>query len=137
MKERSFIDTNILLYTDDAGAPDKRDCALQLLEAAWNSGNLVLSTQVLQEYFVGATRKLGVPVDTAQRKIDLLGFLEILSVEHKDVLRAIDLQRLHGYSFWDSLIIRMAQKASCAVLMTEDLQHGQVLGNLRIINPFL
>jgi len=68
MSERSFLDTNILLYTDDAGAPTKQARALQLLETHWSSGNLVLSTQVLQEYFVGATRKLNVPVETAQHK---------------------------------------------------------------------
>lgn len=137
MKERSFVDTNILLYTDDASDPNKQVRALQLLEAGWNSGNLVLSTQVLQEYFVGATRKLGVPVETAQRKIELLGGLDIVGPTHKDIVRAIELHRLYRYSFWDSLIIHMAQLASCSVLLSEDFQHGPTLGSLRVVNPFL
>jgi predicted nucleic acid-binding protein len=137
MKERSFLDTNILLYSDDSSAPAKQALALRVLEQGWNSGNLVLSTQVLQEYFVAATRKLGVPVATAQRKIELLGCLELLSVDHKDIVRAIELHRLYQFSFWDSLILRMAQKASCTVLLSEDFQHGQTVGDLRIINPFL
>lgn len=136
MKERSFLDTNILLYTDDAGAPDKQARALQLLEDGWSSGNLVLSTQVLQEYFVAATRKLGVPAEVAQRKIELLACLEILGVAHKDILRAIELHRLYRFSFWDSLIVHMAQLASCSVLLSEDFQHGQTVGSLVIVNPF-
>ena len=137
MKERSFIDTNILLYTDDASARKKRARALQLLEQGWHSGNLVLSTQVLQEYFVAATRKLGVPVATAQRKIELFNALDIVCIEPKDIPRAIDLHRLHQFSFWDSLILRMAQKTSCSVWLSEDFQHGQTIGNVRIVNPFV
>ncbi|MDR2212036.1 MAG: PIN domain-containing protein [Pseudomonadales bacterium] len=137
MKERRFLDTNILIYTDDASAPTKQKQALRLLEEGWNSGALVLSTQVLQEYTVAASRKLGVPIAAVQRKVELLNALEILSVEHKDIVRAIELHRLYQYSFWDSLIIRMAQKASCNVLLSEDFQHGQRIGDLRIINPFV
>jgi len=67
MKERSFFDTNILVYTDDSVFPDKQAIATQLLEEGWNSGNIVLSTQVLQEYFVASTRKLGVSPEIGLR----------------------------------------------------------------------
>lgn len=137
MTERRFLDTNILLYSDDAAAPDKQARVRQLLQDDWNSGTLVLSTQVLQEYFVAATRKLGVPVVTAQRKIELLSSLEVMGVETKDIVRAIELHRLYQFSFWDSLIVCAAQKASCPVLLSEDFQHGQRVGDLRIENPFL
>jgi len=137
MKERSFIDSNILIYTDDAAFPEKQEIALSLLEEAWNSGNIILSTQVLQEYFSAVTRKLGVSAETAQRKIELLGCLDIVSIKHEDILRAIELHRLYQFSFWDSLIIRMAQKTSCFVLYSEDMQHGQKVGDVRIVNPFL
>ncbi len=70
MKERSFFDTNILIYTDDNAFPAKQAIATKLLESGWNSGNIVLSTQVLQEYFAASTRKLGVSPKTAQRKIE-------------------------------------------------------------------
>jgi predicted nucleic acid-binding protein len=135
--ERRFLDTNVLLYTDDASAPDKQARVLQLLQDDWNSGTLVLSTQVLQEYFVAATRKLGVPAVTAQRKIELLNALEVMGVETKDIVRAIELHRLYQFSFWDSLIVCAAQKASCQVLLSEDFQHGQRVGDLRIDNPFM
>jgi predicted nucleic acid-binding protein len=103
----------------------------------WNSGTLVLSTQVLQEYTVAASRKLGVSIATVQRKVELLNALEILSVQPRDIVRAIELHRLYQFSFWDSLIVCMAQKASCTVLLSENLQHGQTIGDLRIVNPFL
>lgn len=84
MKERSFFDTNILIYSDDSAFTDKQTIVIELLAEGWNTGNIILSTQVLQEYFVASTRKLGVSVETAQRKIELLAHLEIVSIEHDD-----------------------------------------------------
>ena len=136
MKERSFIDSNILVYTDDAAFPEKQEIAMALLETGWNSGNIILSTQVLQEYFSAVTCKLAVSAETAQRKIELLGCLDIVSIQHQDILRAIEIHRLNKFSFWDSLIIRMAQKTSCNILYSEDMQHGQKVGDVKIVNPF-
>ena len=136
MKERSFFDSNILIYTDDRAFPEKQTIAIQLLEDSWNSGNIVLSTQVLQEYFVASTRKLGVSPETAQRKIELLTNLDIVSIEYSDIIKAIEIHRLHNFSFWDSLIIRMAQKTYCTILYSEDMQHGQKIGDVRVTNPF-
>ncbi len=136
MKERSFIDTNILIYTDDADEPDKQKIAVSLLESGWHNGNAVLSTQVLQEYFSAVTRKLKVPADKAQRKIELLAHLEIASIQHQDIVRAIEIHRLHSFSFWDALIVRMAQKTACAILYSEDMQNGQKIGGVEIVNPF-
>ena len=97
----------------------------------------MLSTQVLQEYFAASTRKLGVSPETAQRKIELLAHLDIVSIEHSDnIVQAIDLHRLHSFSFRDSLIIRMAQKTRCTILYSEDMQHGQQIGGVRVTNPF-
>ena len=79
MKERSVINTNILIYTDDADSPEKQAIAVALIESGWQNGNAVLSTQVLQEYFSASTRKLKLPAEKAQRKIELLSHLEIAS----------------------------------------------------------
>lgn len=137
MKERSFLDTNILIYTDDASNAARQQQAISLLQEGWSQSNLVISTQVLQEYFLAATRKLGVSLETAQRKIALLNQrVEVFSIEADDIVLAIDLQRLHSFSFWDALIVRMAQKTACTLLYSEDMQHGRKLGNLTIINPF-
>lgn len=136
MKERSFLDTNVLVYSDDADAPAKQATSLSLLHAGWQTGNAVLSTQVLQEYFAAVTRKLGVDAAIARRKVELFGRLELLSIGHDDILRAIDLHRLHGFSIWDALIVTMALKAHCRVLYSEDMQDGRVIDALRIANPF-
>jgi predicted nucleic acid-binding protein len=136
MKERSFLDTNVLVYTDDADAPAKQATSLSLLRSGWETGNGVLSTQVLQEYFAAVTRKLGVDAVIARRKVELFGRLEILSISHDDVLRAIDLHRLHRFSIWDALIVTMALKTQCRVLYSEDMQDGRVIDCLRIENPF-
>lgn len=137
MKERSFVDTNILLYTDDKRDPTKQAKALALLQSGWASGNLVLSTQVLQEYFAASTRKLGVSVEAARRKIELLSQqANVFSIAPDDIVQAIDIHRLHSFSFWDSLIVRMAQKTACTMLYSEDMQDGRVIGSVKIVNPF-
>lgn len=137
MKERSFFDTNILLYTDDSTAPEKQAQAITLLKSGWQTGNAVISTQVLQEYFSAATRKLAVPIETARRKIELLSArTDVFSIAPEDIVQAIDLHRLHSFSFWDALIVRMAQKSACTVLFSEDMQDGRIIGNVRIANPF-
>jgi len=136
IKERSFIDTNILVYTDDASTPEKQAAAISLLETGWNSGNIIFSTQVMQEYFVAATKKLSVPVEIVQRRIELLATQNITSVEQADIIRAIEIHRLYQYSFWDSLIITIAVKASCKILYSEDMQNKRRIEGLQIINPF-
>lgn len=137
MKERSFFDTNILLYTDDGKESAKQVQAIALLKSGWQTGNAVISTQVLQEYFAAATRKLSVPVETARRKIELLSSrMDVFSIAPEDIVQAIDMHRLHSFSFWDSLIVRMAQKSACTILFSEDMQDGRIIGNVRIVNPF-
>jgi len=133
---RSFIDTNVLIYADDADAGPKRDTALRLLDEHIRSGMGVFSTQVLQEFFVIATRKLGIPAATARRKIELLGTQDVVPIDLEMILAAIDLHRLHALSFWDALILRAAKAGGCTRLLTEDLQHGQIIGGVRIENPF-
>jgi len=137
MSGRSFLDTNVLVYTDDADSPDKQTRALALYDSCHSRRQAVVSTQVLQEYFVTATRKLGVAVDTARRKTELFGRMHLVRSELKDILAAVDLHRLHGFAFWDALIVRAALVAGCAVLFTEDLQHGFRIDGLQVVNPFL
>lgn len=137
MTERSFLDSNVLLYADDAGAGAKQQKAVALLEAGFRTGRGVLSTQVLQEYYVNAVAKLGVPKEIARAVVDTLRGLELAVIQVEDVLAAIDLHRLHSLSFWDCLVVRAAQRCGCRVLYTEDLQHGRDFDGTRVINPFL
>jgi predicted nucleic acid-binding protein len=133
---RSFLDTNVLLYTDDRDAGVKQLRAVDLVEEHLAGSTGAVSTQVLQEYFASVTRKLEVdPVD-ARRKVELFARLGVVTIDVDDVLGAIDLHRLHRFSFWDALIVRAAKKAGCSILLTEDLQHGRTIDGLRIVNPF-
>ena len=137
MSARSFFDTNVLAYTDDRDAPAKQRRALELFAEHRRSGSGVVSPQVLQEYFVVATRKLGVDAQVARRKVELFGALDVAAVGLDDVLAAIDLHRLHRLSFWDALILRAARQTGCAVLFSEDFQHGQRVEGIRIVDPFV
>lgn len=132
---RAFFDTNILVYADDLAAGDKRERALTVLDRHVRAGTAALSTQVLQEFYVIATRKLGVPPDVARNKVALLARLDLVNVDLDVILDAIDLQRLHQLSFWDALIVQAATIAGCSVLFTEDLQEGRTINDLRIVNP--
>jgi predicted nucleic acid-binding protein len=136
MTERSFIDTNLLVYAHDNSAGKKQQVAADLLDRGVRSGRAVFSTQVFQEYFVTAVRKLGVDPAVARRTIELYGTLQVVLIELHDILAAIDLHRLHGFSLWDCLILRSAHSSGCAVLLTEDLQHKQIIDGLTVINPF-
>ena len=136
MSARSFFDTNILVYTDDHDAPEKQTQSFELIERARHERRAVVSTQVVQEYFVAATRKLGVPPEIARRKVELFSRFQLVVIDLNDILAAIDIHRLHGIGFWDALIVRAAQGAGCAVLFTEDLQDGWRIGGLEVVNPF-
>ena len=132
----SFIDSNILVYTDDAGVAGKQAVAIALVADLMRSRTGVLSLQVLQEYFSIVTRKLGVDAVTARAKVELLGAFSMTPIDVDDVLGAIDLHRLHQISFWDGLIVRAAQQARCARIYTEDLQDGRRFDGVEIVNPF-
>lgn len=135
MSARSFFDTNILVYADDKAFPAKQRQAIELVAEHRIAGTGVLSLQVLQEYFVTVTRKLRLDTRIARRKVELLAQFDVAAPEVGDVLAAIDLHRLHGFSFWDALIIRAAKRSGCSVLLTEDL-HAHEIDGLKIVNPF-
>ena len=137
MKGPAFFDTNILVYADDASTPAKQARAIQLITDHQQSGSLVISLQVLQEYFVTATRKLAVDAELAQRKVQLLARGRVVRFESADIIAAIELHRLTQISFWDALIVHAARLASAVVLYSEDLRHGAVLGGVPIVNPFV
>jgi len=136
MSARSFCDTNILVYTDDKDAPSKQRRALELVAEHRHAGTGVVSLQVLQEYFVAITRKLQVDARTARRKVELLAEFDVAAPEVSDILAAIDLHRLHRFSFWDALVLRSARQSGCSVVLTEDLQDTREVDGLLIVNPF-
>jgi predicted nucleic acid-binding protein len=136
MPARSFFDTNVLVYADDKAAPAKQSRALALVAEHRRAGTGVVSMQVLQEYFVTVTRKLGVDAAIARRKVELLAEFDVAAPELGDILGAIDLHRLHGLSFWDALVLRTAKQSGCTILFSEDMQDRREIDGVRIVNPF-
>ena len=136
MNGLAFFDTNILVCTDDATAPEKQRRAIALVTEKQRQGLAAISLQVLQEYFVAITRKLGVDPELAQRKVEILSRGHVVRFSEADVIASIELHRLTSISFWDAMIVHAARMAGAAVLYSEDLQHGPVIGGVPIRNPF-
>lgn len=134
-----FVDTNILVYAEDRDAGDKHTIARDLVADLWRSGEGVLSVQVLQEFFVTVTRKMLRPLGPDKALAIIEQYLTWRVVENTgDLLReSIRLASTLKVSFWDALILQAARMERCTRLWTEDLNHGQRLGDLTIVNPFL
>ena len=134
---RVFLDTNVLVYASDKDEPEKRRRARALLRATAAAGNGVISTQVVQEYFVAATRKLAIDPLQAKAIVATLHRLELRAVTLEDINQAIDGVVLWQVSFWDALVLTVAGRASCSVVYSEDLNAGQRYGGVEVTNPFV
>jgi predicted nucleic acid-binding protein len=134
---RSFLDTNILLYCDDLAYPSKQQRASELVLEHKAQRTGVVSLQVLQEYFVNATRKLGLDPGLARQKVETYSRFDVVEPVAADILAAIDFHRLHRISYWDALVLHSARKSGCRVVLTEDMHHGQEFDGVKIVNPFL
>lgn len=132
-----FADTNLLIYAYDVNAGNKHHLARTRVDSLWASRNGCISIQVLQEFYVVGSRVL--PVDT---KEDLRARIASLSEWHvhapkaTDIVEAIDLHRRYRISFWDAMIVHSARALGCSILWSEDLNHGQVFGDVTVRNPF-
>ena len=136
MIARSFLDSNIFIYADDHRFQAKQAIAIDLYRRARATGFGVISTQVLQEYFSIVTSKIAMPAGLARRRVELMATLEVVQIDPRLILAAIDLHRLHQLSIWDALILQAAAAGGCRELLTEDMQHGASLLGVEIVNPF-
>lgn len=138
MASRTFFDTNVLVYLFDADSPDKQARAREALRERPERGVVVVSTQVLQEFFVTVTRKLARPLPAAEAEAALHRLMELLvvQVDPEQILAAAVSSRRDRISFWDALILTAAAVAGCEEVLSEDLQHGRSFGRVRIVNPF-
>ncbi len=135
MTGKVFLDTNVLMYAGDRGSPAKREVARAIMEE--HGGFAAVSTQVLQEYFVVATRKMGVAPLSAKEVVNATcARFEVITVDLGVVSRAIDGSILWQVSFWDALILAAAETAACATVLSEDLNAGQRYGSVEVRNPF-
>ena len=132
-----FFDTNVLVYCHDAKIAAKQQRAQALLANAICGSRLVVSTQVLLEFYnVVTAKKLRSPTE-AETLCRLWAESEVVTTTPGLLFRAFSLQQRRQISIWDALIVQAALDAGCRVLYTEDLQHGLRLGEMEIINPFL
>ncbi len=139
MIARSFVDTNLLLYAHAPEPEPKREAAKAVLQALWRESAGVISTQVLQEFYVNLTRKTRILISPALAR-DLTAQYarwEVATINAEDVLAATRLEQDARINFWDALIVVAAAKAGAERILTEDLNHGQRLLGVRIENPFL
>ena len=134
-----FVDTNILVYAEDRDAGGKHTIARDLVAELWRSGDGVLSVQVLQEFFVTVTRKLRRPLRPDDALVIVEQYLTWRVVKNTGdlLLASIRLSSALKVSFWDALILQAARFEHCNRIWTEDLNHGQRIGELLIVNPFL
>jgi predicted nucleic acid-binding protein len=132
-----FIDTNVLLYSisQDSAEVAKRDIAVVLLER----DDLALSVQVLQEFYVQATRatrKDPLAHEIAAGLIRTWLRFRVQDISVPVVLGALEIKATHRLSYWDAAIVAAARALGCEQLFTEDLSHGREFGGILITNPF-
>lgn len=134
--DRVFIDTNVLVYLLDDAEPAKQSKAEDVLRA--EKREIFVSTQVLQELYVALTKgrhPIAAP-DIAEKAVREASFYSMVHVDTSLVLSAIGSAQKHQLSFWDALIVTAAASAGCDVLLSEDLNDGQVIESVRVENPF-
>jgi len=139
MSGKCFVDTNILVYSRDSTEPTKQRMAKQWLTQLWQQEAGRISAQVMNEYYVTVTQKLkpGLSKDQARADLRALAVWQPLEISTHLIESAWDVQDQYEYSWWDSLVIASALFLDCQYLLSEDMQHEQSLGSLKIINPFL
>ena len=133
-----FVDTNVLVYADDGREPAKRDQARVWLARLWAERRGRTSNQVLNEYYAVATRKLASQVTRGDARAEVRRYQHWnpWSTDHQTVETAWALEARFALSWWDALMVAAGLHQGCEMLLTEDLQHDQRIGNLRIVNPF-
>jgi len=138
MNGKTFVDTNVLIYAHDVDAGRKHDTARKLLLELWNEREGILSVQVLQEFYVNATRKIARPLsrDSARRVVSSYAAWCIETTPN-EIAVAFQIEDASRIGFWDALIVASALKSGASRILSEDLNAGQMISGIRIENPFL
>jgi predicted nucleic acid-binding protein len=138
MNDKTFVDTNILIYAHDVDAKEKNDFAKDVLRELWSQRTGVLSMQVLQEFYVNVTRKIAAPLskDAARLVVNSYSIwcTETTPAEIAAAFRIEDESRI---GFWDALIVASAAKSGATRILSEDLNPQQTIAGVRVENPFV
>ncbi len=135
---RTFIDTNVLIYAHDVDAGRKHDIAKAVLRELWAERTGVLSTQVLQEFYVNATRKIRTPLPrpAARSVVSIYGSWCVEGTTTADITAAFEIEDAAIIGFWDALILAVAVRSGAGRVLSEDLNAGQTIAGITIQNPF-
>lgn len=137
MSDKTFIDTNILVYTVDGRFPEKRQIALELIANLQPHHQLVISTQVLQEFYNVTTYKLKLNAVDMQNMVTKFGQLPTVLTDISLIEQGIKVSIHHKLRLWDALMIVAGVRANCKIMYSEDLTHGQTIQGVQILNPFI
>lgn len=138
MSVKAFFDTNILVYAFDKKEPEKQAIAKRLISQFGSDGQLIVSTQVLQELYVTLSKmgQQSLPAEDAEEIVNDFAEYPLVQVDKMIISSAMKRHRSEAFSFWDSLIVEAALQANCQILFSEDMQDGRQIGQLVIQNPF-
>ena len=139
MSGRVFVDTNILIYAHDLDAGQRNTISADILRNLWENRIGIISTQVLQEFYVNVTRKIENPLPKSKARGIIESYLAwpVELNDAKTVLAASEIEERYMLSFCDALIVASARNAKAEKIITEDLNHGQLIEGILIENPFV
>lgn len=139
MTARVFVDSSVLICAHDLDAGRKRKRALEYLNSLWELRTGRISTQVLQEFYVNCTQKIPRPLSRSGAREVVRNYAAWirLPLTAETILRASEISEVWQLSFWDGMIVAAAEQNEATELITEDMNHGQVIAGVRIVNPFL
>lgn len=139
MSGKVFVDTNVLIYAYDLDAGNKHKIAADRVKFLWETEAGMLSTQVLQEFYVNVTQKIPIPIPLAKVRgiISAYSVWQMVLNSLETILHASEIQARYQLSFWDAMIMAAASEGRAEKVLTEDLNHGQLIEGVMIENPFL
>lgn len=132
-----FIDTNIFVYTLDNDEREKQKKAREILKRVVEGHQAIVSTQVIQEFYVVASTKLKADRTLVKNIVHNFRNMEIVNNDLELIEQAIDISLVSQLSFWDSLIVAAAEKANCEFLFSEDMSSGGIYRGVTVLNPFI
>jgi predicted nucleic acid-binding protein len=137
MSDKTFVDTNVLIYAHDVDAKAKHETAKNVLRELWSRRTGVLSMQVLQEFYVNVTRKIAKPLskDAARRVVNSYS-IWCIETTPAEIAAAFQIEDKSRIGFWDALIVASAAKSGAVRILSEDLNAQQMIAGIRIENPF-
>jgi predicted nucleic acid-binding protein len=138
MNDKTFVDTNVLIYAHDVDATDKHEVAKTVLRELWSERTGVLSVQVLQEFYVNVTRKIATPLPKDAARLVVNSYsIWCTETTPTEIAAAFRIEYESCIGFWDALIVASAVKAGTVRILSEDLNAQQMIAGIRVENPFV